>query len=358
VKIYIKSSIASNPEYYEDSITGIAYKVFRVKNGKLYPPKVDNPGGVDTPIGIWLEADVGELSDETTKSGDPKVKSSDGSSLAFRPGWHLGDLPEANQFNKQLNWKIVNKLPKDAIVTHRAESEKTLPKACKVSDIGCYVRIGKTDKYAYVTGTSGRPFLYFPYNFIWAKCMYVMNVDYQEEAHQHGLGTRKVNYKLLPDTVDTKGATYHILEFQQGKNIFNVTFSDSSDIHIDGYPFENLMSIYNSKDYVQKEVQNYFLEDNIAMIRSIIESNSKRGRETMLVFAHINGDLEHLPTDGYYRYRTNPSPDTVPWVITGAMKVLELLDDKEINAVLRKHGMAPMVRQGGNLTAEEIIDKY
>ena len=41
---------------YSQSKTGKAYKVFRIKNGKLYPPMVANPGGVDTPVGVWLDA--------------------------------------------------------------------------------------------------------------------------------------------------------------------------------------------------------------------------------------------------------------------------------------------------------------
>jgi hypothetical protein len=42
----------------ENTVKG--YKVFRVKDGKLYPPMVANPGGESTPVGIWLNADIGE----------------------------------------------------------------------------------------------------------------------------------------------------------------------------------------------------------------------------------------------------------------------------------------------------------
>ncbi|MCE6984375.1 hypothetical protein EI534_44905, partial [Pseudomonas frederiksbergensis] len=38
-------------------------------------------------------------------------------------------------------------------------------------------------------------------------------------------------------------------------------------------------------------------------------------------YQHSLAGLKHLPTDGYYMYRTNPNPETDPWVITGAMKV-------------------------------------
>jgi hypothetical protein len=38
------------------------YKVFIVKDGKLYPPRVANPEGEGTPVGVWLDAEVGGLS--------------------------------------------------------------------------------------------------------------------------------------------------------------------------------------------------------------------------------------------------------------------------------------------------------
>ena len=43
---------------YSQSKTGKAYKVFRVKNGKLYPPMVYNAGNKDTPMGVWLDAEA------------------------------------------------------------------------------------------------------------------------------------------------------------------------------------------------------------------------------------------------------------------------------------------------------------
>lgn len=114
-----------------------AYKVFRVADGKLYPPKIANltddeslnvplsrdprkgksrvtATGNDTPVGVWINADVGGITvDENGEAmlnthGRIKVydlngMKSDGSfdektTLAFRPGWHLGSIPEAIQF--------------------------------------------------------------------------------------------------------------------------------------------------------------------------------------------------------------------------------------------------------------------
>ena len=123
------------------------YKVFFVKNGKLYPPMVANPNGEGTPRGVWLDADDGELarnkdgSVKTNSFGRPRVKAggkgTQGGSgdLAYRPGWHLGDLPLAKQFAR-----------KDA------DGNKSL----------------------------------FPEAFVWAECDVAADVEYQAEADAMG----------------------------------------------------------------------------------------------------------------------------------------------------------------------------
>lgn len=121
--------------------TGIGYKVFVLKDGQLYPPMVANPNGDGTPVGVWLDADAAPIAG-TSKTGRPQVKSggkgTQGGSgqLAYRPGWHLGTIPYALQFNR-----------KDENV------EKTL----------------------------------FPNNFVWAEVEYADDVDYQDEARQEGI---------------------------------------------------------------------------------------------------------------------------------------------------------------------------
>lgn len=202
--------------------TGKAYKVFVAKNGQLYPPKVANPGGEGTPVGVWLDADVGE-SAPPSKTGRAQVKAGGkgtqggSGSLAFRPGWHLGDVPHATQF-------------------------------------------------ARLNPETGKKEL-FPANFVWAECEYAADVDYQDEAMSYG---------------------------------------------------------YTENDK----------------------------------FRHSYAGLPKLPTDGYYRYRTNPKPDTVPWIITGAMKVTRILTDEETDAICRENGVEPMKRQGGVLTAAAMEEKF
>lgn len=197
--------------------TGVAYKVFFVKDGKLYPPMVANPDGADTPIGVWLDADVGQ-SAPPSKTGRAQVKAGGkgtqggSGSLAFRPGWHLGDLPRASQFDR-------------------------------------------------VNPETGKKEL-FPENFVWAEVEYAKDVDYQEEAMSYGYT-------------------------ENGK------------------------------------------------------------------FRHAYAGLPRLPENGYYRYRTNPKPDTVPWIITGSMKVNRLLSDAEVNQILEQNGVAPVHRQGGDVGLEK-----
>lgn len=203
--------------------TGIAYKVFYEKNGKLYPPMVANPGGADTPVGVWLNADIG-VSAPPSKTGRLQVKAGGkgtqggSGSLAFRPGWHLGDVPKATQFDR----------------LNKATGQKEL----------------------------------FPYDFVWAECEFAMDVDYQEEAMSYGYT-------------------------ENGK------------------------------------------------------------------FRHSYAGLPRLPEDGYYRYRTNPNPDTVPWVITGAMKVNRILSRTEVDEILREKGVAPtkwQAKDGHQMTPEEVAE--
>ena len=198
---------------------GVGYKVFVLKNGKLYPPMVANPDGAATPVGVWLDADAAPIAGES-KTGRPQVKQggkgTQGGSgkLAYRPGWHLGVVPYAIQFNR-----------KDA------DGKKTL----------------------------------FPKNFVFAEVEYAADVDYQEEARQEGINP-------------------------SGK------------------------------------------------------------------YQHSLAGLKHLPTDGYYMYRTNPNPETDPWVITGAMKVNRILTRAEQADLVSKAGREPQQIQEGDIVTDDVVN--
>lgn len=198
---------------------GVGYKVFVLKDGKLYPPMVANPDGAATPVGVWLDADAAPIAGES-KTGRPQVKQggkgTQGGSgkLAYRPGWHLGVVPYAIQFNR-----------KDA------EGNKTL----------------------------------FPKNFVFAEVEYAADVDYQEEARQEGINP-------------------------SGK------------------------------------------------------------------YQHSLAGLKHLPTDGYYMYRTNPNPETDPWVITGAMKVKRILTRAEQAELVKNAGREPQQIQEGDIVTDDVVN--
>lgn len=141
--------------------TRIGYKVFELIDGKLYPPMVgnldENGNPVDkatdkarsapTEVGVWLQAEASPIV-SYTKTGRPQVSDRRGSKLAYRPGWHLGVIPYAKQFNR---------LDKES---------------------------GKREL--------------FPRNFVWAEVEYAADVDYQEEADATGINANgKYQHSLV-----------------------------------------------------------------------------------------------------------------------------------------------------------------
>jgi hypothetical protein len=119
-----------------------AYKLFRNKNGKLYPLYVKSNDVL--PIGKWIEAEEG---DKNVKTGKVKSKLGD---LAYRPGFHSGDMP---------------------IATH----------------IG-----GKSQ------GTKQKKPDYRPDNQVWAEVLVPADVDWQAEANRRAKRTKKG--KIIPRT--------------------------------------------------------------------------------------------------------------------------------------------------------------
>ena len=72
----------------------ITYKLFRIKNDKLYPLYVEADREME--IGKWLEAGVGE------KKDDAHVKARGcGGSLALRPGFHSTAVPFTDWIGKR-----------------------------------------------------------------------------------------------------------------------------------------------------------------------------------------------------------------------------------------------------------------
>ena len=71
------------------------YKLFRIKNGKLFPLYVE--ANKEMPIGKWLKAGCGELIDDT------HVKARGcGSRLSLRPGYHSTQIPFTDWIGKKM----------------------------------------------------------------------------------------------------------------------------------------------------------------------------------------------------------------------------------------------------------------
>jgi hypothetical protein len=84
---------AVDPAMPEPQKTVKAYKLFRHKDGKLYPLFVN--ANQEVPIGKWLRAEAGP---QGKTEGRVKSKLGD---LAYRPGWHSGDMPVATHIGSK-----------------------------------------------------------------------------------------------------------------------------------------------------------------------------------------------------------------------------------------------------------------
>ena len=199
-----------NEDDVKDRVTGKAYKLFKVVDGKLYPPIVKNTGAKETPTGVWIKCGSPEFVEISSSWGKPQVSQTSKGNLSFRAGWHLGELPYAPQFESKKNPGYLS-----------------------------------SDK------------------FVWAECDYDATVDYQDRAMSYGF---------------TKDGKF---------------------------------------------------------------TNSAAG-------------LPYRPIGGYYKYRTNPNPNTIAWVITGSMKVNKVLSDAEVEKICKDNNVPYLKRPGGDKTLKEL----
>ena len=96
----------------------IAYKLLRMRSGKLYPLFVLSDQEI--PIGVWLDAKEG------VKLDSGKVKSKLGP-LQFRPGWHLSDIPLAVHIGIK-EWK-------SGMPVHSRSILMSLKEGCAMADL-------------------------------------------------------------------------------------------------------------------------------------------------------------------------------------------------------------------------------
>ena len=62
-------------------------------------------------------------------------------------------------------------------------------------------------------------------------------------------------------------------------------------------------------------------------------------------FDRTQAGLPRIPVGGYYKYRTNADPTTAPWLITGSMAVLEIMDDDMTEVVCQQYGVTRSPRE-------------
>ena len=147
-----------------------AYKMFRVDKkqpGKLFPLFVD----ADTPVEMnkWIAAKEGEKSAANTK----KVKSKIGD-LAYRPGWHAGDLPVATHIGEK---DEEQKAETQRVRTMRDAHAATLGNTKAAKTIA-------RKEHPYPSWVNA-PRLRNP-NHIWAEVEMPNDVDWQSEATKRG----------------------------------------------------------------------------------------------------------------------------------------------------------------------------
>jgi len=181
--------------------TMIGYKAFKVKNGKLYPPMVENPKGYGTPGGVWLDADSGvpdmdaDGNIKMNQMGRAKVTSK-GNTLAWRPGWHLGPVPDATQFNvdpKAQKW--AGWLKKRGVTAGESSHKKN--------------------------GSEKGPTIFLNPDIVFARVEFAADNDYQMEAYEYGMKSNgKFSHALAGIPYTIKDGYYRYRTNAIDKNSF------------------------------------------------------------------------------------------------------------------------------------------
>ena len=76
------------------------------------------------------------------------------------------------------------------------------------------------------------------------------------------------------------------------------------------------------------------------------EEADRNGMNSKGILVPKKAYLQHIPVDGYYRYKTSPLMFR-NWVIAGSIRILRVLTDQEVDLILMEEGLSPMPRQGG-----------
>ena len=99
-------------------------------------------------------------------------------------------------------------------------------------------------------------------------------------------------------------------------------------IHI-GIKGESGKIEYMNPDHVWCEVE---YSDKINYQEEANKNGMKNGK-----FNPRNAFLDHIPTDGYYRYKTSPMM-LGEWIIAGSIKINRILSDEEVEEICQRFG--------------------
>ena len=81
-------------------------------------------------------------------------------------------------------------------------------------------------------------------------------------------------------------------------------------------------------------------------------SNDENGKNKKGIVIPKKAYMKEVPVNGYYRYKTNPNMYG-DWIITGAIKLIKILNDDEVAKILIDNGIEPMLRYGGKIDLEK-----
>ena len=278
------------------------YKAFYAMDGRLYPPMVSNMSdeekrrikgaasgtmrGLDTPMGVWLRADVGTLGRWKKDWTEYEI--------AFSKIWS-GGSEAANAIKAELK---ADGFPVDG----RGSLKRSAFTEEQTRDMEA--RFEKA----------------FPK---------LRDASKETLARRGGELVRNERGRLAVEN-DKGGGT---LAFRPGWH--SGEWPDAKQFNKDSKLGERTVmprSLVFARCIISGDVD-YQLD---AMEYGMTEAGS---------FERTQAGLPFLPENGYYKYRTNADPTTAPWYISGAIKVVEILDDEQCREICAEYGIVPDPRE-------------
>ena len=116
--------------------------------------------------------------------------------------------------------------------------------------------------------------------------------------------------------------------------------------HLSDLPLATHIGVKEDGKVMYQSPDTVWCECEYADQKSYQEEADLQGTNAAGVLVPRNAYLTHVPTDGFYRYKTSPQMQG-DWVIAGSIRVLRVLSDAEVDAMLISHGLSPMPRYGG-----------